>query len=171
LHASLRREPPADDLLDPFGQAEGRRALAASGPVANRVECAGFRQMSEHFADEERIALGAVRHEARQRRRDVPANERVDEYLDVIWLEAAKHQPRDGRLTPQVGQHLGQRVGARQFALTVRADDAERGRGGRAHDVPQHQQRGLVSPMQIVEHEHHGVRCGRLGQQSGDRFQ
>jgi hypothetical protein len=165
------REPPADDLLDPFGQAEGRRALAASGPLLKRGERAGFREMSEHFADEERIALGAVRHEAGEGRRDVPANERVDEYLYLIWLEAAKHQPRDRRLTPQVGQHLGQRMCARQFALTVRADDAERGRGGRAHDVPQHQQRGLVGPMQIVEYEHHRAHAGHLGQQIGDGFE
>ena len=54
------RQPPADDLLDPFGQAEGRGALAAARPRVKRRERAGLRQVSQHFADEKRIALRAV---------------------------------------------------------------------------------------------------------------
>ena len=62
LHASLRRDSRRPmTSLTPSGKPRAVALLPPPDPVVKRVERTGFRQMSEHFADEKRIALGAVR--------------------------------------------------------------------------------------------------------------
>ncbi len=95
----------------------------------------------------------------------------VDQAVHVGFIKAAQRQARHALLATQVGEHLGERVRARQLAFPIGADHAERRTVRGAHDVTEHEQCRFVGPMQIVEHEQHRVSRGGLREKCTDRFE
>ena len=162
------RQPAPDDFLDAFGQSQladvGARALA------HLRENAGLGQVPERLSDKEGVAVGTLGDVRRQLARGI-ADERSDEPIHMLLVEPLQCQARDGLFPPQVGQHVAQRMRTSQLALTIRTDDADGRVIGGADNVPQHEQRGLVRPVQIVEHEQDGMPCRRRGKQRGHRFE
>ena len=68
-------------------------------------------------------------------------------------------------------EHVGERMRPIELAFAVRGHDGEARRTGRAHDVAQEQQRGLVRPVEVIEDDQHRDAAGRCGQHRGDGFE
>ena len=92
----------------------------------------------------------------------------LHELLDPARVQAAEVQPGDTALPAEVGQHVGQRMAAVEVGVAVGGQDEHPHRRDRAQEVAQQEQRRLVGPVQVVEHEDDRgvVRAG--GQQVGD---
>ena len=75
--------------------------------------------------------------------------------------EAAQRDPAAALDPGQLAEHPGERVVAAELDVAVGAEDQQAARGELAGDELEQQQRGLVGPVQVVEHEHHRAGRGR----------
>jgi hypothetical protein len=73
------------------------------------------------------------------------------------WTSASVQSPhreaRYDRFAPKIDEYFGQRMRAAQLTLPICTDDAQRGTLLGAYEMPQHEQRRLIGPMQVVENQ------------------
>ena len=76
-----------------------------------------------------------------------------------LSTSSTRQAPDDDTLeelvAPQIGERLGEWVHARQLVVAIDAEHERRALLRRAEQVAHEQQRGLVGPLQVVEHERH----------------
>ena len=82
-------------------------------------------------------------------------------------LTPSRSRPRsstrsNSRLAAQHGQRVGERVATIEVDVAIRPEDQETVAVEVAGEVLQEQQRRLVGPVQVVEHEHHGLSRPRV---------
>ena len=110
-------------------------------------------------------------HDARELWRRVGSDDGVDQSLDVNLLESAAVTVVSPTVRSENPPAARPADGVRASSFVpIRADDAERGRVRRAHDVTQHEQGRLVGPMQVVAHKDHRPRRRRRGPAARRRF-
>ena len=88
---------------------------------------------------------------------------------DVGLLEPLERDPLDALFAMQVGEHLGQRVPAREIGFSIGADDERVHALAPRDDVLQEQKRRLVRPVQVVEHENEWLLARGLAQEAHHR--
>ena len=147
-------EPPAHDVAD----ARRDRRL---GRVA-------LPERPHHLADEERIALRHGTNPRRERRRPPGVGE---DRGDVRLGERSELQPADVRLARQPRHNVGEQRGAARLRVAVGGEHEHAHPVVGAQDVLQEEQRQLVRPVQVVEHEQHRRRGARGREQRRGRVQ
>ena len=84
-------------------------------------------------------------------------------------VQAPKRDPLDSLLAVKIGQHLGERMAARQVGLAI-GGDQERGHVlALGRDVPQEQKRRLVGPVEVVQDQDDRLLARGLAKQSPHR--
>ena len=131
-------EPPADDVAD-TGRDSALRRLALP-------------ERSRHLPDEERVALGHREDPRRQLR--CPAGVTEDR-CDVALGQHHELEPADVRATREPGHHSGEQRRPGRLRIPVGRDDEQPHPDVGAEDMLQQQERQLVRPVQVVEHEQH----------------
>ena len=111
--------------------------------------------MAQHLGCEERIAFGAFGDEPGELRGRFRSHHACDQPTNRGGIETTQRHPGDVVLAAERGQHVGQRMRPIELAFAVGRDDGELRRPGRAHDMAQQQQRGLVGPVEVVEDQQH----------------
>ena len=160
------RRPPPDDRADPFrdGQRQPRRV---DGPL----QAALGGQQPGHLPHEQRVALGAAvhgRHHALPRH---DPGDLLDEAGDAGLIQAGKPNVPGRRFAGKLRQRDGQRVAAVQLNVAVGAQHQHPGVAELAGSEPQQQDRGRVSGMQIIQHEHQRLPGPGIAQERGHRVE
>ncbi len=165
------RQASADHLADAFGDADLGEGEVAGPVVVALHEEAGLHQVAQHLAHEERVALGLGVHRSGQLHRgglERMAGGRLHERGDAAAVEADQVQPADPGLPAEIAEGLGQRVGPVEVGVPVGGQDEHPQRGDRPQEVAEQEQRRLVGPVEVVEHQDHRVGLRRGRQQVGD---
>ncbi len=138
--------------------AQARQAAAEHLAHALRDPRARARlaEVADDLLEEERVARGLLVERGREL---VGAEPAAHELRDVARLEPGERDALVEPLAAEVAERGGERMGARELALAVGADDEQRGGPRRADEVREEQQRALVGPVEVVEREH-GRRAG-----------
>ena len=147
-------ETAADHLADALRDLQLRRAAAAG-----QLALAG--EQPDDLADEERVAVGLLLDGLGQSRRRRGARGHLD-----VALDGADRQPlqRDAPTALDAGdlaEHPGERMVAAELDVAVGAEDQQATRGELASREAEQEQRRLIRPMQVVEHEHDRPIAGR----------
>ena len=160
---------PANHLADPLGDAEpveaGRRLPSPLGAAKG----ARFSQVADDLVEEEGVAVGLAPEREGQRPvllAGILAGT-GEQGGDVVGGEAAELEAGEAVVAAEVGEHLGEGVGAGKVALAVGADDEHGGGPPVPKQVAQHEQGRLVGPVQVVEDEQHRARLGGQVEQLG----
>ena len=127
--------------------------------------------MAQHFADEERVALGLTVQRVREveaGRVEIVAGRLRHQARDLAFVEPLEIEPLHTRFAPEVGEHLSERMRAVEVGVAVRREHEQPHRSGRAQQMTQQHERRLVGPVHVVEHEHDGMARGDLAEQVGD---
>ena len=131
-----------------------------------RTNALGFDQVADHLAHEEGVAFGLGMEHLRRRfggRIEVVARERLQHGPHLVGIEAPQRHPLHPGLLAERSKRLRQRVGAHELGVAVGRDHQQRERSTGAHQVAEVDERGLVGPMEVVEHEHHRRLAGGVG--------
>ena len=75
----------------------------------------------------------------------------VPQWRDTALVEPPERHTLDTRLTPQVGEHLGERVGAPELSVAIGADDQHESVLEAPQHVTQKEERRLRCPMQVIK--------------------
>ena len=103
---------------------------------------------------------------------EVVTGDRLHQRRHLRLVEAGEVEPAD---TPgsrrRVGEHLGERMSAVEVGVAVRREDEQPHRRTGTEHVAEQQQRRLVGPVHVVEHEDHRDRSAtsRRGSRSPPR--
>ena len=108
---------------------------------------------------------------ARSARRPVDAGGELDVVGDPVRVEAAQRDPARALDPGELAERVGERVVAAELDVAVGADQQQAGAGEPAGDEAQQQQRGLVGPVQVVEHDHQRARARGAGEEAGERVE
>ncbi len=151
-------DPRTDHFADAVGQ-RGSVEGVVRDPTPVRVlgDRTGLGQMPQHFADEERIAVGLAIHRVGQPDRRVVegvTGGRLHERDHVGVVEPGQLDAANTLLAAQGRQRLQERMRARQLAIPIGPEHEEPHRLIRRHDVTQQLQARLVRPLQVIEHQH-----------------
>ncbi len=130
------RQAAAEDLAHALRDPRARARLA---------------EVAHDLLEEERVARGLL---VQRRRELVGAEPAAHELRDVARLEPGERDALVEPLAAEVAERGGERMGARELALAVGADDEQRGGPRRADEVREEEQRALVGPVEVVEREH-----------------
>ena len=146
-------------------QGGGRRGAAPDAPGG----CgAGLDQLAPQLAEQEGVAAGLA-HQLVDRRvrvvQPLAAAGQLGEAAHLVPVEAAEHQPGHAGLPPQVGERGLEVVPDLGGGRAERGDDAQPLQPGAADQVVEQLERGTPGPVEVVEHEQHGL----LGRQGGER--
>ena len=153
----------AEDVVGVAGEAVEATADHLAHPLRDRHLAPGLvlaepplgRHQPDHLADEERVAAGLFVDRSREVvGRPLDAGGELDVLGDPFRVEAPeRHPPRP--LDPgEVPERVGERVMAPELDIPVGADQEQVRPREPAGDEAQQEQRGLVGPMQVVEHDH-----------------
>ena len=112
-------------------------------------------EVQERLAEKERVAVGLDREQRGELRRDVVAGEALEQCEDVVGVESVERDAGRLDLALEQWERGGERMPAVEVGLPVRPDDDDRRVRGDAAERPQHADRRLVGPVQIVDDEHH----------------
>ena len=128
-------------------------------------------EQSHHLVHEEGIALGLAvdRRDQARRRRDVRAL--LQEASDVGLGQAAQHDALTGLQASELGQSLGQGVAAAQLDVAIGRDHEQPRRPELAGEELEQQERRLVRPVQIVEHQDQGRAPRGVAQEADHRVE
>ena len=150
-----RGQPAADHLADALRQlGRPRRAVAVARPAGPEV--------ADHLLDEERVALGLLQQRAVDVLGQRVGAELADQLGRVGLVEPAQLDRLEVLLAAELDEDVRERVGP--LGVAEAGDDEHRLVLGRADELAHHQQRRLVGPVQVVEHEHDRLRAGDVGQ-------
>ena len=126
-------------------------------------------EVPDHLLDEEGVALGLVVQRGQEAVVRGPAAERGDERAGLAHVEPSERELLQRAFAAQSGEQAGERlVGLR---VAHRGHEQHPLRRGRPHEVADELERGVVGPVQIVEHHEQRRRAGDLGQQRGQRVE
>ena len=129
--------------------------------------------MADDLVEEEGVALGLAPQRLGQgpvRRAGLLARA-GEQGGNVVGGEAAELDAGERVVATEVGEKLGERVGAGEVALAIRPDD-EHGRGPLVPEhVAQQEDGRLVGPVQVVEHQEEGMGLGGHVEQGGDALE
>ena len=136
----------------------GHLALAAElEPARARLQAAAHLERASELLDEERQALGAVVQRPHERRRRAVREQDREQLARPGGVERRERQllevPAAAQLVAQPAQH----VVAREAVGAVGADDEHRQLGQRRGEPAEQRERGLVGPLQVVEHHERGA--------------
>ncbi len=156
-------DPPSDDLLDPFRDAERLERERA-------CRCARLTDVGADLLDEERIARGRAPDAVHETgpRLDVA---RVDELPDLALAQAPERDVLGDAVVAEVGDDSSQRMVADHLARAIRAEHAERRRIDLAGEVAEQCQRGAIGPVEVVQHEEQRCALGDAAEQGVDRLE
>ncbi len=165
LAAGDRGEPEdvAGRLAEPLEPAREHLAHALRHAGRPRLP-----DLAQDLLDEERVAAGLAPDRAGERSRRVGAEPRRDERVDVALPEAVERDAPHEAVAAQVGQQRAER--RRRLVRPGRGEDQHRPERG-AREVAQQQQRRAVGPVQVVEHQEHGLPGRRARQQRCRRLE
>ena len=147
------REPPANDLTDPLGDAlldEG--GVPHPAPLPPR-DGAGLREVPEHLLDEERVPLRLPVDGLDERLRGLLLADRADQRLHLCERESPQENPLVETFAAKRGHHLGQRMGPFELDVAVGSDDENPIVPRPAREVLHQKEGRLVGPVEIVENE------------------
>jgi hypothetical protein len=123
--------------------------------------------MAQHLTDEEGVTLRLAVQRRGQRsaaRIQTLLGARLQERGDFRQGEAAQQQALKAALPAQGRQHLGQRMAPVEVGVAIGAHDEQPRCAELLHEKLKEHERGLIRPMQIVEHEQQRPRLGDIGQ-------
>ena len=109
--------------------------------------------MLEDFDEEERVAVGLVAYPSDECRGGLLSCPGGHDTPHVRLVQTAQGQARDVTFLAQLREQLQQRVRARYLRVAIRPKHHEPHRQRCSHEVTQHQECGLVSPVQIVDEQ------------------
>ena len=141
-----RREPAADRVAHAVGQRHLLRRV---------VEAALGEQQGEDLAGEQRVALRAGVHRARQRGRGLLAAGQRDQASDVVARQPAEHEPAAG--ADDVRQRRLRLRRALEHALVHRHDDHHGEVAQHPRDEVERHERAVVDPLQVVDEDTTGA--------------
>ena len=154
------RQPPPDHLAHALGELFGD---TGSDPVAfDARERAALGEVPQDLRDEERVSFGLAVHRFREDCRRLLVADRLDERLHLVAIEPAQEDALVQMLSPQNRNRVGQWVRAVELDVSIRAHDQDALAAKVAREVLQQQQRRLVGPVQVVEHQHDRARSRRV---------
>jgi hypothetical protein len=116
--------------------------------------------VSQHLAHEERVAVGLAIYgvgEAHAGVVEAVGGSRLHERHHASVIETRKLDPRHTGVSSEHPQGLSQGIGFGQLAVAVRPEYQHRHRGVGRHEVTQQEQAPPVGPLEVVEHEDHGL--------------
>ena len=148
------REAAPDHFAHALGQLFGDAFRAARPVPVDAFERTALREVAQDLGDEERVALGLAVHRLREDRRRLLLADGFDERLHLVAVEPAQQHALVEVLSPQRGDHVGERMGAVELDVAIRAHDQDALATQVARQVLQQQERRLVGPVEVVEHEH-----------------
>ena len=141
-------EPPAHDVADARGDGS-LRGVALS-------------ERANHLPDEERVPLRHLSDPWGERGRPPGVAEDVG---DIALGQRSELQPAHVRPARQPRHHRRQQWRAARFRVAVGRDHEQAHARVGAEDVLNEQERQVLGPVEVVEHEQHGLRlAGRLQQ-------
>ena len=153
-HRVLDRDR-AHDLLRGVGQplhARDEQVAQRLGQLLAAVGGGG-----EQLLGVERVALAALE----QAVGEVVGGRRVEDRGDLggelVAAEALQPEPVDAGRALELGQQRPQRMAPVQLVGAVGDDQRQRLRARAAHEEGQEVARGLVGPVQVLEHQHDGL--------------
>ena len=91
--------------------------------------------------------------------------------IDVFPRETVQGDPRRDGMSGELGERCGERMVAAELDIAVRRHDDDATDGHLGGQVAKQQQRRLVRPMQIVEHEQQRLTLRCVLQERGDRVE
>ena len=166
------RQTAADHVPHPFGQNE---ALDARHPGAVALgDRSRLAEVAEDLADEERVPgrlLVEGGGEFQPVGRQLVTRRRRHELDDLVGVETLQGDALDLASAAQLGQHGRQGVATVDIGVAVGAEHQQVGHGLVDRDVAHEQQRPVVAPVQVVEHEQHGLTSGGLAEPAAHRVE
>ena len=130
---------------------------------------ASLHQQPYDLGHEKGVAFSVAVDGLDQFRRRLSAADVPNQLADVFALESSKFFPMIGVAAGQLGQGIGQRVGASHLSIPVGPDDQDLAIWQLAGQVFQQQQRRLVCPMQIIQHQHQWLGLGKAREKIRNR--
>ena len=116
--------------------------------LIRRFELAGFGQVGEDLANEERVAVRLAVEPARQSRpASLERRRRIEQRRDPALVEPAERDPLDADVRRQIVQRM-------PLGVAVGDDDHRIQWPGRQDQVSQEHLRRRWRPVEVVEHEH-----------------
>src|SRR5436305_1634313 len=89
----------------------------------------------------------------------------LEEGGDVGWVQTTELDAVDVPLAMEIGEQLGERMRRAEIRMAIRADHEKGGIARVACEMAQELERATWSPVQVVEHQQHGGRSRRGGQE------
>ncbi len=121
-------ESPADDVADPFGDAELVDGPGEYPPAVALLECPGFGEVAHHLGQEEGVPLGLLPDDPGEFvtfAAELVARRPLEEGEDGGHVEAGEREAL-GRLEPgDIGQQLRQRMPPADIGVAVGGDDEQ----------------------------------------------
>ena len=131
------------------------------------VEAALLGHQVHDFREEERVALGLLVDAGDELASRLAPGRRREVGAHLRFLEAVENHTLESALAIELGERLGERMGARQLGVAVGADDEQAHVRELAREVLEKQQRRLVRPVDVVEHDHQRRALGGGAQEAG----
>ena len=128
-------------------------AFARPGAVLP-VERAGVDEVEERLANEERVAVRLAADRVDKRGGRFLFADHGEQLAHFARVQPFQQYSLVLRFAAELGQRLRERVLAVELDVAVRPDDQQSLLSGEARDVPEHRDRSLVCPVQIVEEQH-----------------
>ena len=99
------------------------------------------------------------------------ASARLKERLRIILTQTQQKLALEHRLSGKLGQGFRKRVLAGQFQIAVAAQHKKAMAGHLPGEKFQQEQRRLAGPMEVIEHQNHGLTLARIDQECGRRVE
>jgi hypothetical protein len=155
----------ADDFADALRDREAP-AVGSGG-----VEPSVGGEQAYHFREEERVAFCLFVDRLRETDCRRMAGGDLEIPVDVFAGETVEDDPRRDGMPRELGQRARERMVTSELDIAVRRDHDDASDGHLRRQVAEKQQRRLVGPVQIVEHEQQRLALGRVLEERGDRIE
>ena len=157
-------------------------------PDADRVahalrDLGAVDETAQHLLGEERVAVGArvhLRGESADRRRfaleaaahaALAGQQLSREGGNVFFFETSQPHAVERAVALQLGERAGQRAVAAELGVAVGAEDEQWRRPPRAQKEAGEQQRPVVGPVEVVDHQQQSALGGEPGERRVDRVE
>ena len=155
-------EPPADHLAHALRDRDLPPRLVLAEATLGRHQ-------PHDLADEERVAPRLLAdRDGELGGRAIDAGGELDVAGDSVGVEAVQCDSTRGVDLGELAERCGKRVVAAELDVAVGADDQQAGVGEPAGEEAQQQQRRLVGPVQIVEHDDQRAGARGAAEELGD---
>src|SRR5262249_694342 len=127
-------EPASDDLPDALGELDLARLDPPAPPGSVLARDPPVGKGPQDLLDEEGSPRGLLADRTGEVRGDLTAAQRFEHRMHLGVGKAAEEEAIDCPLAPEPGQHVPERVAARDLDVTVRAEEQEARLRELAHD-------------------------------------